>query len=309
MLDANKPLLTPSHVAATASGACAFVTTAAAAQAAQLLLGVHTGTRILGLRLVPSLLGACTVAAASVASVEVAAWAAVAAAAAAAGERVPLKRADGTPSPTSSVLLGGACFTALGGRFWALSPSSLSTLGAYANTAQASLPATLAYASGAERTAIQQFGRRFGCHTCGARPWLLRGRTRLRYHADHMPPLAEVKVMNRQLWRRVLSAPVQQRFYPQCSSCSSKQGRLLAERTALARKLGSPRLTFRGAVSTSAAVFHAPSLRRPPHAVGAVLAVAWLAAPGVFEAADEAARAAVRRVRLGATTLFMLFMQ
>ena len=105
------------------------------------------------------------------------------------------------------VLLGGACFLALGGRFWALSPSSLSTLGAFANTKKGSLPATLAYATAAKRSEIQQLGRRFGCHTCGARPWPLWGRAQLRYNADHMPPLAEVKVMNQELWRRVLSAP------------------------------------------------------------------------------------------------------
>ena len=199
----------PAYAAATASGTCAFMTTAALAQALQLRLGVHTGTRTLGLCVLPSLLGMCTVAAASIASVEAAAWAAAAAAAAAVGERVPLRRVRATHGTThaSSVLLGGACFLALGGRFWALSPSSLSTLGAFANTKKGSLPATLAYATAAKRSEIQELGRRFGCHTCGARPWPLWGRAQLRYNADHMPPLAEVKVMNQELWRRVLSAP------------------------------------------------------------------------------------------------------
>ena len=199
----------PAYAAATASGTCAFMTTAALAQALQLRLGVHTGTRTLGLCVLPSLLGMCTVAAASIASVEAAAWGAAAAAAAAVGERVPLRRVRATHGTThaSSILLGGACFLALGGRFWGLSPSSLSTLGAFANTKKGSLPATLAYATAAKRSEIQELGRRFGCHTCGARPWPLWGRAQLRYNADHMPPLAEVKVMNRELWRRVLSAP------------------------------------------------------------------------------------------------------
>ena len=195
----------PAYAAATASGACTFMTTAALAQALQLRLGVHTGLRVL-----PSLLGMCTVAAASIASVEAAAWAAAAAAAAAVGERVPLRRVRATHGTTyaSSVVLGGACFLALGGRFRALSPSSLSSLGAFANTKKGSLPATLAYATRSERSTIQELGRRFGCHTCGARPWPLWGGAQLRYNADHMPPLAEVKVMNQALWRRVLSAPV-----------------------------------------------------------------------------------------------------
>ena len=206
----------PAYAAATASGTCTFMTTAALAQALQLRLGVHTGTRTLGLRVLPSLLGMCTVAAASIASVEAAAWAAAAAAAAAVGERVPLRRVRATHGTTyaSSVVLGGACFLALGGRFRALSPSSLSSLGAFANTKKGSLPATLAYATRSERSTIQELGRRFGCHTCGARPWPLWARAQLRYNADHMPPLAEVKVMNQALWRRVLSAPVRATLEP-----------------------------------------------------------------------------------------------
>jgi len=64
-----------------------------------------------------------------------------------------------------------------------------------------------------------------------------------------------------------------------------------------ARKLGSARLTFGGAVSASAAVFHTPSLRRPAQGVGAVLAIASLVAPGAFEAADELAVATANLVR------------
>lgn len=206
----------PAYAAATASGTCTFMTTAALAQVLQLRLGVHTGTRTLGLCVLPSLLGMCTVAAASIASVEAAAWAAATVAAAAVGERVPLRRVRATHGTTyaSSVVLGGACFLALGGRFRALSPSSLSSLGAFANTKKGSLPATLAYATRSQRFKIQELGRRFGCHTCGARPWPLGGRAQLRYNADHMPPLAEVKVMNQALWRRVLSAPVRATLEP-----------------------------------------------------------------------------------------------
>ena len=62
------------RAAAVASGGLAFVATCAASQFAQLALNVHTGYRIFGgARLVPSLLGACTVGCASVASLEAAA--------------------------------------------------------------------------------------------------------------------------------------------------------------------------------------------------------------------------------------------
>ena len=41
------------------------------------------------------------------------------------------------------------------GRFWRLSPSSLTSLGAFSDTARASLPATLKYASASERAAVK----------------------------------------------------------------------------------------------------------------------------------------------------------
>lgn len=78
------------------------------------------------------------------------------------------------------MLMGILCFKMLGGRMSALAPSHFADLGAF-HLKKASLPATADYATQVERGIIQEFGRLYGCHTCGIR----RG---VRYHADHMPP-------------------------------------------------------------------------------------------------------------------------
>jgi hypothetical protein len=109
--------------------------------------------------------------------------------------------------------------------------------------------------------------------------------------------------MNQQLWRRLFSSPVTQRFYPQCTRCSAKQAQLLAERTSIAKKLGSPRRGINAATKAAAAVFHPPSLLRPPNAVGGVIALASLSAPHLFEATDAAAGAAADRVRVALRNL------
>ena len=257
-----------------ASGGITFIGTCTASQLAQkALLNIHTGSRwIAGVRLVPSLLGACTIGAASVASVVVGE-----AVAGAIDDNQHLRRPHSHASVTA--VLGAACFLGFGGRFWRLSPSGLADLGALANTARGSLPATLAYATKAEREAMQVLGRRFGCHSCGARP--LFGST-VKYIADHQPPLATVKLANAAIWRRVLGLQVTQRFYPQCVTCSGKQATLLAERTALINKLGSTRRALQaGTVSPS--VFHMPSPLRPRYAVGAMLEGLARIAPDAVE--------------------------
>jgi len=233
------------------AGWLAFIGTTAIAQAAQIPLGINSGSRVMGLPLVPNGLGAVAVAAGS--------CAAVTASAHASSLHATVDRA----TLMGAALLGSAAFLALGGRFWALSPSGLSTLGAFSRMG-GSLPATLAYATAAERAAIQRLGRKFGCHTCGARLLLSSGR----FNADHMPPLYEVRMLNEALWRRVLCLPVKQRFYPQCTSCSSKQGVLLAKAS-------------RQATSKvcDAAVYHLPSPLRPFYAVGGLLAALHVHAP------------------------------
>ena len=62
-----------------------------------------------------------------------------------------------------SCLLGLVTFSALGGRYWGIAPSSITNLGSFARF---SIPAKEAYATPKQRTMIEQMGRRYGCHTC-----------------------------------------------------------------------------------------------------------------------------------------------
>ncbi|KAG6592774.1 uncharacterized protein IUM83_16169 [Phytophthora cinnamomi] len=124
------------------------------------------------------------------------------------------------PLPVYAVM-GLLCFTLLGGRTSALAPSPFADLGAF-HLRKASLPATAEYATGVERGIIQEFGRLFGCHTCGVK----RG---VRYHADHQPPKLVAKRADEQLFRKMLGRKTTFRFYPQCESCSNQQGSVVKQ--------------------------------------------------------------------------------
>jgi hypothetical protein len=113
---------------------------------------------------------------------------------------------------------------ALGGRFWAVAPSSYTHLGSFA---RGSLPATARYAAPSQRQQIEKMGRLLGCHTCGSRRLLQRVDAH-QFVGDHMPPKSVADQMNRAVWRRILHHKVSFRFYPQCIVCSSKQGSLLS---------------------------------------------------------------------------------
>lgn len=105
-----------------------------------------------------------------------------------------------------SGVLGMAVFKTLGGRFSAVLPSNLYKPGAFAHQW---IPARWEqYAAHYERHLIQQFGAKYGCHSCGTRQG--------RFIADHQPPIK-------------LSGPGELlRFYPHCIKCSSLQGAALS---------------------------------------------------------------------------------
>lgn len=118
-------------------------------------------------------------------------------------------------------------YLCLGGRFWAVAPSSFTTVGSFA---RGSLPATENYATTNQRQRIERLGRLFGCHTCGTRR--LWQRQAVRFNADHMPPKSVATKLEATRWYRLLRKNVVFRFYPQCVSCSDKQGTLLSKATA-----------------------------------------------------------------------------
>jgi hypothetical protein len=130
------------------------------------------------------------------------------------------------------------------------------------------LPASLSYATDKQRSMLAVAGGRFGCHTCGANQ---PGRAAWSWIADHQPPIKVANTINSHLWRRVTGKVVRQRFYPQCSRCSSVQ-------SAAVRNLGSARPQAPGAAVVTHHAFgtknHGGMLLgtlRPYHATGSVL--------------------------------------
>lgn len=86
-------------------------------------------------------------------------------------------------------------------------PTDLCRVGAFAVE---SLSASESYAHATQRRLLQQIGRRYGCHHCGARQGALFSRN-IEFIGDHQPPL---KYVGARL----------QRFYPHCPKCSGLQG-------------------------------------------------------------------------------------
>ena len=127
--------------------------------------------------------------------------------------------------------MGLLCFKLLGGRFWAVAPSSLTHVGSFA---RASLPATNKYASARQRLQIERLGRFWGCHTCGSHRLTLwpRATPNVQFVGDHMPPKSVAQQLEQSLWYRLLRRKVQYRFFPQCIRCSNQQGSLLSKATA-----------------------------------------------------------------------------
>lgn len=136
--------------------------------------------------------------------------------------------------PTSKELIkhtlaGLATFSILEQRaFRTLLPSSVLTLGVFANTLYSnihSVPTTTELTTESQRKAIQKIGRRIGCHHCGSRQLLSRDN----FIADHMPPTKYAKQLNSAWWRRLFGIKVSQRLWAQCQSCFQKQGSAVRE--------------------------------------------------------------------------------
>jgi hypothetical protein len=128
--------------------------------------------------------------------------------------------------------------------FMSLSPSSYTARGSFARrgipiiTATSSSPprsssilsSSFNYATKSQRDTLDKIGRRFGCHTCGSRLLFnkLPNTKKIIFHGDHIPPVSVAKQINNRWYNRKLGRIVPQRFYPQCTKCSNKQGGLLS---------------------------------------------------------------------------------
>lgn len=195
-----------------ASEAGAFFAVTAASRCAQAALGIST-------RLPPV---------ASFATLVTVAVGAVAASCAGGGQ-MHFERPTADDVVRASIC-GLTAYAILGGRLTSLSPSNLSSVGAFGRRA-ASLPASRIYATDAQRRQLADMGRRFGCHTCGVK-------RSFQWIADHQPPQKIAALRDARWWKRLpfLGAPTSQRFFPQCAPCSQKQAaavRVLAGRSVL----------------------------------------------------------------------------
>ncbi|MDY7078092.1 MAG: RHS repeat-associated core domain-containing protein [Chloroflexota bacterium] len=99
-----------------------------------------------------------------------------------------------------------------GGNFNQIAPSDITRPGAYARESIASSGSDVTRAESAQ---IQTLGNRWGCHTCGTRQPSGQYGT---WVGDHMPPTSQAGGMPQQL-------------YPQCASCSARQGGYLSHNT------------------------------------------------------------------------------
>jgi hypothetical protein len=174
-----------------------------------------------------------------------------------------------------SCVVGLLAFKLLGGRFWAISPSSFTNLGSFARW---SIPCTEKYANTAQRTMITNQGQRWGCHTCGSRMILStshsRGGQAHKFVADHMPPKSVAELMNQSWVRRVgILRKVKFRFFPQCTNCSNTQGYVLGKASSQVWKLPSYLRAGKLRQSGGGRLSHFHGLRfRVNHITGAVVA-------------------------------------
>jgi hypothetical protein len=121
-------------------------------------------------------------------------------------------------------------------RFSSISPSSYTARGSFARVGIPA-PPSRGYATPSQRARIERLGRVFGCHTCGSRmmfpprdPTGGGGRKYVlpRFHGDHVPPVSVARQLDGRWYRRWSGLKVRQMFYPQCRSCSNRQGGLLS---------------------------------------------------------------------------------
>jgi hypothetical protein len=147
--------------------------------------------------------------------------------------------------------MGILVFKILGGRFWAIAPSSYTHLGSFARVRVGSIPATDRYATSVQRSTIESIGKKYGCHTCGTRmrkfilaPLLQSSKSKIssemistaRFVSDHMPPKSVAEQINSRWYNRIFGIKVNYRFFPQCITCSSTQGSILSKATQELRK-------------------------------------------------------------------------
>jgi len=121
----------------------------------------------------------------------------------------------------SSCLLDLLAFKSLGGRFWALVPSSLVHWVIHTMVYFFSEN----YTNASQRTLIERMGRKWDCLTCGSRMFFKSSKFPtankvFRFVGDHMPPKSVAKHI-KSGYEEGLLPKIKFRFYQQCVSCST----------------------------------------------------------------------------------------
>ena len=178
-------------------------------------------------------------------------------------------------SKNCSCTIGLVAYKVLGGRFWTISPSTYTNLGAFSRR---SIPATERYANASQRLRIEQLGRTFGCHTCGSRARSFVG--------DHMPPKSVAEqMMRRRKFFGLGRWQVRFRFFPQCVDCSGKQGGILSKAT---QELKTNRKAMRRLHKMPGnSYFHGWRFRPVPHLAGVAVASAAIVGASPADIEDE----------------------
>ncbi|KAK3258413.1 hypothetical protein CYMTET_32538 [Cymbomonas tetramitiformis] len=132
-------------------------------------------------------------------------------------------------------LIGVAFYRILGGRLASVLPSDLRFAGALARESIRAPGSS--YANEVQRAELRMLFKRFGCHHCGTRRGDVVG--------DHMPPNKFMKESLDKISKgpmnmgKVFSSfrfklprgKIVQRYYPQCSDCSNRQGAAIRQNT------------------------------------------------------------------------------
>jgi hypothetical protein len=103
-------------------------------------------------------------------------------------------------------MLGLGGFWLLGGRLWAIAPSSYAAPGSYARMP---LPGTKNYIQGNSKAQLNKNYKLCGCHVCGSKVGTPIG--------DHNPPKSIGNLMKNPSYK----------FLPHCGTCSGRQGGIM----------------------------------------------------------------------------------
>lgn len=173
-------------------------------------------------------------------------------------------------------MLGLGGFKSLGGRFWAIAPSSYAAPGSFARKP---ITGNKNYIAGNDKAQLLKNYKRFGCHVCGSKAGSPIG--------DHNPPVSIGELVKKPSYQ----------FYPHCASCSSRQGGILgAAKNSIGHSWGTWKKIghLKAAAGGSNAYNHALQLRFH-HFAGGILGMT-IADPNKYLSVPESVKSSLAAV-------------